>query len=180
MKDDELLALYKKERHSEYFAELFRRYIPLVYGLCYKYLENNEDSKDAVMDIYEKVSKSVLEHEVSNFYSWLFSIVKNHCLAILRKEKKTFFVEIDQDVMENEEDFHQLDRQQTIEEDKALEFCLNELKTEQQVSVKLFYYENKSYSDIVDITGYTLEKVKSYIQNGKRNLKNCMIRILNT
>jgi RNA polymerase sigma-70 factor (ECF subfamily) len=40
----------------------------------------------------------------------------------------------------------------------------------------LFYLEQKCYKDIADLTGYDLNKVKSAIQNGKRNLKICMER----
>ena len=80
--------------------------------------------------------------------------------------------------MENEADFNLLDREKSEEEENALNFCLNELGKEQRKSIELFYFENKSYLDIVDLTGFALEKVKSYIQNGKRNLKNCILRVM--
>lgn len=180
LKDEELFDNYKQEHNSDYFAELYKRYIPLVYGLCLKYLENKDDAQDAVMDIYEKASESVLKYDIDNFFSWLYSVAKNHCLGILRKTGKNIFVEIDQNFMENEAHFTLIDKERTQEEENALNFCMNELNSEQQKSIKLFYYENKSYADIVDITGYALEKVKSYIQNGKRNLKNCILRILHS
>ena len=176
LKDEELLDFYKKESRSEYFAELYKRYIPLVYGLSLKYLGNKDDAQDAVMDIYEEVSKKVFQYEISNFHTWLYSVAKNHCFGKLRKDNKT--VNIEQAVMENQENFTLLDGDKSEDEEKALNYCLNELNKEQRTSIDLFYFENKSYAEIVDITGFALEKVKSYIQNGKRNLKNCILRIL--
>ncbi|VBB45886.1 RNA polymerase, sigma-24 subunit, ECF subfamily [uncultured Paludibacter sp.] len=179
LSNEELLDFYKKESRSEYFAELYKRYIPLVYGLCLKYLGNKDDAQDAVMDIYEEVSKKIFQYEIKNFHTWLYSVAKNHCLGKLRKENKNVFLNIDHIIMENEENFTLIDGERSEKEERALSFCLNELNKEQRKSIDLFYFENKSYADIADETGFTLEKVKSYIQNGKRNLKNCILRVLN-
>jgi len=81
--------------------------------------------------------------------------------------------------MENGSFFTLLDGDQSDDEEaSALAFCMNELSEEQRRSIEYFYYHDKSYADIVTLTGFTLDKVKSYIQNGKRNLKNCVRRIL--
>lgn len=180
LSNDELFRLCTKEEQPACFGELFRRYIPMLYGLSLKYLGNKTDAQDAVMDLFEEVSQKVKQYDIQNFHTWLYSVAKNHCLAKLRKEKTVFFVNIDDALMENGSDFTLLDSGQSEEEQSALAFCLNELNEEQRRSVQFFYYENKSYADIVSLTGYTLEKVKSYIQNGKRNLKNCIKRIMNT
>ncbi len=176
--DDELLELYKKERQSVYFAELYKRQIPLVYGLCLKYLGNQPDAQDAVMDIYEDLTEKIVNYEIRNFHTWLYSVAKNHCFRKLNKDSKVVFVDFEQNFMENEADFTLLGGEKSEEEESALNFCMNELGKEQRTSIELFYYQNKSYLDIVDLTGYALEKVKSYIQNGKRNLKNCILRVM--
>lgn len=178
LSNDELFALCKKEKQSDYFGELFRRYIPMIYGLCLKYLGNENEAQDAVMDLFEEVSQKVKRYDIQNFHTWLYSVSRNHCLLRLRKTRQTFFVNIDDIVMENGDFFTLLDKEKSNEEESALMFCMKELGEEQRKSIEYFYYENRSYADIVSITGYTLEKVKSYIQNGKRNLKNCIIRIL--
>jgi RNA polymerase sigma-70 factor (ECF subfamily) len=173
-----LFALSKKEEQPACFGELYRRYIPMVYGLCLKYLGNEDDAQDAVMDMFEEVSKKIKQYDIQNFHTWLYSVTKNHCLLRLRKVKQPFFVNIDDTIMENGDFFTLLDKEKSCEEESALALCMNELGDEQRKSIEYFYYENKSYADIVSITGYTLEKVKSYIQNGKRNLKNCITRVL--
>lgn len=178
LSNEELFELYKNGHQATYFHELYRRYIPMLYGLCLKYFGNEPDAQDAVMDLFERLSEKIANYEITNFHSWLYTVAKNHCLLKLRNEKRAFFVNIDETVVENSDFFTLLDEEKTNDEKSALEFCMNELGEEQRKSIEFFYYENKSYADIVDLTGYTLQKVKSYIQNGKRNLKNCIIRVL--
>ena len=52
-----------------------------------------------------------------------------------------------------------------------LEKCINQLKPEQKNCIELFYLQEKSYVETAQITGYTMKEVKTYLQNGKRNLK---------
>lgn len=52
-----------------------------------------------------------------------------------------------------------------------LERAIATLNTEQKKCIELFYLQNKSYKEVCELTGYDLNAVKSYIQNGKRNLK---------
>ncbi|MDO5665359.1 MAG: sigma-70 family RNA polymerase sigma factor [Bacteroidia bacterium] len=180
LSNEELLELYKRERQTVYFHELYRRYIPMLYGLCLKYLENENDAQDAVMDLFEDLNKKISNYNITSFHSWLYTVAKNYCLLKIRKEKQVFFVDINETIMENNDFFTLLDEDKSNEEKSALEYCMTELGMEQRTSIEYFYYENKSYADIVSLTGYTLDKVKSYIQNGKRNLKNCIQRVLST
>ena len=178
LSNDELFDLYKREEQTIYFGELYRRYIPMVYGVCLKYLANEADAQDAVMDLYEDLNQKITKYTISSFHSWLYMVTKNHCLLKIRKEKQVHFVDMNEVIMENGDFFTLSDREQSAERASALSYCLTELSSEQRTSIEFFYYENKSYADIVTITGYSLEKVKSYIQNGKRNLKNCINRML--
>ena len=176
--NDDLLQLFIEGGDIAYFGELYRRYIPLLYGLCLKYLNDKEAAHDAVMDIYSNLPEKIIHYEIINFNSWLYSVAKNHCLQVQRKDKQTIFVKIEDAYVENEDFFTQIDKAQTQEEISALEYCITTLNEEQQKSIQLFFYEEKSYLDIVEITGFELSKVKSYIQNGKRNLKTCIMKVL--
>ncbi|MDO5608327.1 MAG: sigma-70 family RNA polymerase sigma factor [Capnocytophaga sp.] len=176
--NEELFRFYLEKQDTDLFAELYRRYIPMLYGLCLKYLGNQHDAQDAVMDLYENVSEKVFQYNVQNFHTWLYSVAKNHCLHQLRKRKQTILTDLESVFMENDTFFTLSDEPQSKKEQKALEFCLQALDKKQRNSLQLFYYQDKSYADIVTITGYTLQKVKSYIQNGKRNLKNCIVKRL--
>lgn len=144
----------------------------LVYGLCLKYLKDRDASQDAVMDIYETVSSKLKTMEVSHFKSWLYMVSKNHCLMILRKNNPEVNSEF---FMESQDAMHLKEEKIALENDlEALDECIEALKEEQKDCVKLFFIEKNSYQEVTDQTGIELKKVKSHIQNGKRNLKICL------
>ena len=177
--NDKLLEKFIEPNDSTFFGELYRRHIPLVYGLCLKYLENEAAAHDAVMDIFESLFQKIAQYEIQNFNSWLYSVSKNHCLQVIRQEKRINFVNIEEVRVENDPFFTLIDRQEVVEEEStALNYCMTTLSDEQQTSIRYFYMEEKSYADIVVLTGFSLNSVKSYIQNGKRNLKNCITKVL--
>ena len=174
LSDSELLLFYTQNGEAAYFGELYRRYIPKVYGLCLKYLAEKEIARDAVMDIYADLTEKVRNYEIANFNTWLYSVAKNHCLHILRKNERAIFVNFEDAFVENSSFFTLNNKSQNEDELSALDFCMGRLSAEQETGVRLFYLEEKSYADIVKMTGFELNKVKSYIQNGKRNLKICI------
>jgi len=172
--DEELLIQFKKDFDQQILAQLYLRYTDLIYGVCVKYLKNAETAKDAMMNIYQELLAKLQTHEVENFKNWLYVVAKNHCLMQLRKEKKMVTVEFTSTVMQSE-DFTHLDSVLEKENDlKKLEFCIEHLPGEQKQSIQLFYLDNKCYNEIAEVTGYEWSKVRSLIQNGRRNLKLCM------
>lgn len=173
--DNELLKEFKESTDAELFSELFGRYIPLMYGVCLDYLRDEDRAQDAVMQLFEDLLNKVSRYEIGVFRTWLYSVTKNHCLQILNREKKEIVIDFDLNVMESEEILHLFSEDNVQEEQlDALNHCLEKLPDNQKVSIKHFFLEEMSYADIVVATGYPLGKVKSYIQNGKRNLKNCI------
>lgn len=175
--DEELILQFKNSGDNHYIGELFERYTHLIFGVCMKYLKDKEDSKDAVMDIFEELADKLKAHEIANFKSWIYSVSKNHCLMILRKETRklqehqNIYEIIRQEVMESGDIFHPSDSSELEDKIKKLKTGIVKLKEEQRTCIELLYLQNKSYQEVAAITGYNLKKVKSYIQNGKRNLK---------
>ena len=173
--DDQLLITeYRQGGNLEVLGQLYGRYMHLVYGLCLKYLKDEEKSKDAVMQIFEQLISKLKIHEVSNFKSWLYTLARNYCLMEIRASGKQEFVSMEENFMEKDAFVH-LDIDDTRERKlTVMESCMEKLPPEQRDTIKLFYLEQKCYKEVADITGYDLNKVKSYIQNGKRNLKICI------
>lgn len=172
--DAGLIALYKQTGDMQVLATLYQRYMDLVYGVCLKYFKEEERSKDAVMNIFEELSLKLKSHEISNFKSWLHSVTRNYCLMQLRTPKNLKITEFNADYMQSEEIVHLNGVFEREEKLQLLAKCLQTLTPEQQQTVNLFYLEQKCYNEIVSITGYDWNKVRSFIQNGKRNLKICM------
>ncbi|MBG6235143.1 RNA polymerase sigma-70 factor (ECF subfamily) [Pedobacter sp. CAN_A7] len=172
--DSWLLAQYKASGDLEYLGELYNRYMHLVYGVCLNYFKDEEQSKDAVMQIFEELVIKLQKHEVQNFKSWLHVLARNHCLMAIRKSSRNPTVSLEDTFVENGNFVH-LDLDDAKEQQlSVMEKCMEALPEEQRKSVDLFYLQEKCYKEIAELTGYDLIKVKSYIQNGKRNLKNCI------
>lgn len=169
--DQQLLENFYTDHDNEWLGILFPRYTLLLLGVCMKYLKNEEEAKDCVQQIFLKAITELHKYKVDYFKSWLYMVAKNHCLMKLRDKNKRP-VEINENALSaaNEE----TDKAMLEQKDKVLsimEEMLEELNEEQKKCVKLFYLDKQSYQQIADTTGFTLMQVKSYIQNGKRNLK---------
>ncbi|WP_240186969.1 RNA polymerase sigma factor [Pedobacter nanyangensis] len=172
--DASLVVAYQKSGDLKMLGELYNKYMHLVYGVCFNYFKDEEQSKDAVMQIFEELVSKLRIHQVQNFKSWLHVLTRNHCLMALRKSSRNPTVTMEDNFVENS-DFVHLDIDDTKETQLTImEKCMETLSEEQRRSVDLFYLQEKCYKEVADITGYDMLKVKSYIQNGKRNLKICI------
>ena len=173
--DEALLKEFSQTHQPEYFGTLFQRYIPLTYGLCLKYLHNKEHAEDAVMELFEILLSEINNYEIKEFRTWLYSVAKNHCLQLLRKEKRTIIVDFNTEWMEPDEMLHLLEEKNRPEmKTAALNLCLEKLSKPQRTSITMFFINEMSYAEIAEQTGFLLKTVKSHIQNGKRNLKICL------
>ncbi|MEN8118077.1 MAG: sigma-70 family RNA polymerase sigma factor [Bacteroidota bacterium] len=179
LSDGELITQFIRKQDTEALGELYSRYIHLVYGVCLKYFKEPERAKDAVINVYEKIQLEIHRHNITNFKSWLYVVTKNYCLMELRKTKPGMLVFASGDeelagFMENKPELHPIDGEQKEETEKALADCIERLKAEQKKCIRLFYFENKCYREIAKLLKTEEKKVKSFIQNGKRNLKICL------
>ena len=173
--DDELVNSYRLTGDVAVLGKLYERYMPLVFGVCLKYLKDEELSRDAVMSIFEELVTKVKQHEIKQFRAWLYVLSRNHCLMQLRSDKKLPTVALDE-FMEFSPVLHPDDNGNKEQAFQALEQCMEKLIMAQQQTIRLFYLDEKCYKEIADTTGFTMNEVKSYIQNGKRNLKICLER----
>jgi RNA polymerase sigma factor (sigma-70 family) len=174
--DQELLKQFKTTGAVSHLGELFTRYQALVYGVCLKYFRDRDDAKDAVMQLFEKLVITLRAHEVENFKSWLYVTTRNHCLMQIRSGKGKFTEEFSSELMENRLLLHPEEESELEGNLTKLEKCIETLVEEQKQCIQLFFLQEKCYKEITQFTGFELNQVKSHIQNGKRNLKNCMER----
>jgi RNA polymerase sigma-70 factor (ECF subfamily) len=170
LSDEEIISLYLTNKESKIIDEFYKRYSHLVFGVCLKYLKQKENAEDTTLEIFNQIGNKIEKHSIQNFKSWLFTITKNTCLMQLRK-KNPQFIEIDN--VHVSEDYYDSLKSKEINELKLnlLEEALIELNTDQHYCIRAFYLEKKSYDEIVKDSNYSLNEVKSFIQNGKRNLK---------
>ena len=173
--DEDIILAFKATADNKCIETLFTRYTHLVFGVCMKYLRNEDDAKDAVMEIFEDLTDLLLRHEIKNFKSWLYAVSRNFCLMRQRKRSaedkhKTGMIKNHEEaIVEFPEPEHLI--QEEEQNFNHLKEALSQLNEEQKKCIELMYLNDKSYKEISDITGYQLNEVKSHIQNGKRNLK---------
>lgn len=173
--DEELLAAYQADGDIAHFAEAYGRHMPLVYGVALKYLQNRDDAQDAVMQLFEDLAAKLKEgEEVRKFKSWLYMCTRNYCLMELRRRTKDLTVHLDDSVMEFCDGWHLEEEDEEEERSRTLRECLDKLPKKQRIAVEAFFVEELSYREVEERTGFTARMVKSFIQNGKRNLRLCL------
>lgn len=176
LSDIELIEQYKSTGDLKVVGALYQRYTHLVAVLCMKYLKNRTDSEDAAMDIFEILIKDLKHHDVQNFKAWLFTVIRNYCFKRLKARQRQ--KDKEREFSKNDESFMESGLNQDLESESdiiqrnigKLQEAMNSLKSEQKECIELFYLKEKSYKEVEETTGYDIKKVKSYIQNGKRNL----------
>jgi len=173
MSDEELLTYFADKKDQKVIAIFFDRYIHLVFASCMKYLKNEDDAQDAAMVIFENLSEKLTKHKVEYFKSWLYTLTRNHSLMQLRKknivERIDNFEKIATCSVENSESLHLLN--DSTDKNAHIKAYVQELKEEQRICIELMYFNGLSYKAIAEQTGFDIKNVKSFIQNGKRNLK---------
>ncbi len=171
--DQELLDRYRTGDMSA-LGTLYTRYATLVFGVCMKYLKDRHLSEDAMMAIYEELISKLKQHEIASFKSWLHIVAKHHCLQILRKKKVHFEQPDDPRIMHLSSEMHQEDMEVLERKESKLRGCVSQLGDDQRLVIELFYFKGMTYKGIAERAEIDTETVRSRIQNGRRNLRNCM------
>ena len=179
--DRALIAAYRNKGDRKAVGVLFERYSHLVYGVCMKYLKNQDDSKDATLNIFEKLMEDLKRFNIEKFSYWIHSVARNYCLMQLRSRKSMYSIDDENGpgidgIMEAHQQDHHSTTDSTEQQLVLLEEAISNLNEEQRICVELFYLKKYCYQDVAEISGFTLLEVKSYIQNGKRNLKIYMMK----
>ncbi len=178
--DADLVILYKESGDLTILGELYQRYMDLIYGVCLKYLKEPEQAKDSVMAIFEELTLKLRKHEVTHFKAWLHQLARNHCLMYLRSPRNKNSLPLPEELMYSAETEHLnavMEKEQHLQQ---MSRCLETLGPEQRQTVEAFYLQEKSYQEISESTGMDWNRVRSLIQNGRRNLRNCMEKLTST
>ncbi len=173
LSDEELIELFKREGDKEIIGEFFNRYVHLIYSVCFSYYKDGEKTRDIVMEIFESLDGKIKKYEIQNFKAWLYQVSRNACLMDLRKkinEISLTQIENRQPIVVESEPILHPEKEDT-KRVQSLHTFLESLKEGQRICIELMYFKDMSYKDISSITGFSLKQVKSYIQNGKRNLR---------
>ena len=165
--DEKLVHRYKTKPSMQIVGEFYKRYGHLVFGASMKFMKNKFDAEDITMSVFEALPDKIVKHDIRNFKPWLYQVTKNQCLMILRK-KGRLTTEVSKHLQSEDQLQNKIVKENQL---NILETEIENLNDEQSSCIKLFYLEQKSYQEISNILNMDIKKVKSSIQNGKRNLK---------
>lgn len=172
--ETELLTRYRETKKPHDLLPLYQQYAGLIYGWCLRYLGTPERAEDAGAEIFPILLTKAAEHEVTNFSSWLQTLVRNHCLMQLRREKRDPLQLSGGSLMQMEGLRHQ-GKVEEHTDTRPLYRCLKQLRDEQRQCIRLFYLQTgESYRSIAERLNLSVGQVRSHIQNGRRNLKSCL------
>ncbi|MCH9822150.1 MAG: sigma-70 family RNA polymerase sigma factor [Bacteroidetes bacterium] len=173
--DDELLKRFRQYNDKMAFGILFKRYLPLLLGTCKRYLKSPEDAEDLVMELYEKCADILKSSsEIEFLKTYLFVVAKNAALGKLRSKK--ILIEY-QDIVKLEVE-EEKNNQLILKNKKELDL-LNGMKLltqEQRLCVEHFYFKKMRYKQVAEVLGMDVKQVKTHLQNGKRMLKNYLLK----
>lgn len=168
--DEELIQLYQQSGDNQWLGVLLERHTLLLLGIAMKYLKERSKAEDAVQQVFIKTITHFPATPVQNFKGWLYILMRNHCFGELRNptyhapEEALAYVAAPESKTHAELMSDEIMRQRMHE-------AIENLNPEQQVCIRLFYIEERSYKEIMEHTNFSFDQVKSYVQNGKRNLK---------
>lgn len=176
--DSELLQAFRARGEDAFFNILFERHYPLVYTLCLNITADRDDSKDITILVFTKIYDLLQRETPKSFDYWLLALARRECLNHLRAAKRRADQEkkwhewkkSGENFMENEL-FRRLIYEEELEQENRFHAAIDALPEAQQLCLRLFVYELKSYQEIADITHYPLPQVKSHLQNARRRLK---------
>ena len=182
--ENDLLYEYRQTGDLSILGKLYEPQMEMVFAISMTYFKDEDEAKDTVMTLFEELIPKLRQHEVENFKAWLGMVTRNFCLMELRKktiEISNFEINNGEEDENNFNNFmeistfeHHTDSLNLEHNLTKLEDCMKTLNLEQKQSIELFFMQEKTYQEVSQLTGFEVNKVKSYLQNGKRNLKICL------
>ncbi len=170
------------------FEKLVRLHQDQAYRTAFAMLGNTEDAKDATQEAFIKIYKSLnkFKHQ-SSFSTWMYRIVHNTCLDILRRRKRRREVPVETKNSAGTEGY-EIPLEDTGDGPESLldyEFLkeevkkgIGELPEEYQGVIILRDIEGLSYSKVAEVMEISQGTVKSRLNRGRKMLRNYLNDLL--
>ena len=177
LSDEELISKYRFSHDNSYLGELFLRYLPNVFGVALGVLKSQKEAEDLTMTVFHKIASDLKRVEVKEFSPWLYQLTKSLCTIEAKKknagvnDSKNILIDELASKDDNSLFINAAENKETKIDANNLRLAINTLNENQKVCIDLFYMQNKSYQEVAEATGFSVNQVKTNIQNGKRLLK---------
>ncbi len=159
---------------------LVNRYADQILNLCYRYLNSREEAEDATQDVFLKAYRALKNWEPrAKFKTWLFRIAINHCLNIVRRQKKVPFQGLEEgegerDVLNKMTGYSAGASGEEIlmseQQNNFIRNALWQLPENQRQVIILYYYQELSYEEISEVLDVSISSIESRLFRAKRSL----------
>jgi RNA polymerase sigma-70 factor (ECF subfamily) len=162
--DVALVERFQASGEMKCIEELWQKYAREVYQRCLRFLRNGTAAEDVVVDIFVKVMRSLRkQYRPDHFKGWLFTITKHECINYRqRAAERLRGGDTDDQVL-------------AVSDDPTLALdisgILDQLSAPQRIALKYFCGHGYSYEEIAELEGWSVNDVKSHVQNGRRMFK---------
>lgn len=168
--DDSLLCREILAGNTLAFNILATRYKKRLYGLGYSFFKNAEDTEDFIQDVLVKVYLSLSSFRgESKFSTWLMRIAYNTGINSIKRTKTYSTLADDFDIIDTSSGPEQEQlKKHTI---SAVREAVADLPEKYKICVDLFFFYDMPYADIEDVTGISLNTIKSHVFRAKKILR---------
>jgi RNA polymerase sigma-70 factor (ECF subfamily) len=167
LSDEDIVRRFQETGDKECFAELFVRHRKRVFVACRSFFSDGAAAEDATQETFLRVYRSLHNYKGGDFLAWLTRIARNVCVDEWRRrrEKET----TDFDIYEFPAPLSIDSSQETHLIAEKVWREMRCLAPAQQRCLEL-KIEGYSYEETATRTGFTIDAVKSHLQNGRRML----------
>jgi RNA polymerase sigma-70 factor (ECF subfamily) len=170
----EWLKMYLKTGNTKYWGFIFEKYKKQIYIRNLKMLTNNKEAEDVTSETFIKAFENSQNFDLKRlFFPWLSQIATNLCIDKIRRKKVIQFLPFEEQINTNDPDTSENEAERKELRSQIIK-AINKLKSPQKRCFCFFYIHQKSYQEIVGLTGFSYNEVRSHIQNGKRKFKQFM------
>lgn len=159
---------------SKTCAALYRSHAPKVRQKCRYMLKSKTLAEDATHDIFIKIYLHLADYEAkANITTWIYTITYNHCLDILRKQRKHPVVDLQPQEglpIADTTEPHQHKEQQFIK----LEAALSRLPRKERTILQMKYHEGRTIQEIADKMHTTENAMKMRLKRAKERTRQKM------
>jgi len=163
------------------FSIIIDRYKDKGMTLAFRILNNREDAEEALQDAFLRCYKALAQFEwKSSFSTWFYRILYNVCLSKRRGKKEEFlkdFEEISEMEIINHNNYPDADS--TLESEdmkKVMQSEMEKLDPVYSSILTLFYVQELSYNEIIDVTGLPIGTIKNRLFRARALLKNSVLK----
>ncbi len=178
MPRDEELLRRARDRDTNAFEQLVRKYMRQVYATCFAVVNNHFDADDAAQQTFIAAYTKLSTFEGrSSFGTWLIRIAVNQSRSILRRHKTGLLVGLADDPPDPRPDI--LSQLSAKRDKRSLNEAVSRLPEKQRLSVVLRLQQGLPFARISEILAisegsaranyhYGMRRIMSEICNAKR------------